>query len=236
MPVHVSQDRDSLANHAAFTIAKLLNDAPGPRVSLGLAGGSTPELAYHQLRWESVHWDRVVLWLSDERWVPHDHEDSNGRMALESLASNVPARFVRPRWSEYLTAEDAAAYYDADLRSVIDEGVPDVLLLGMGDDGHTASLFPGTDALEETTRWFVGNEVPDLDTWRLTVTPPFIKAADNIVVIVAGPSKAKVIAEVLEGPREMYPIQILLDAPGTVWWLIDRDAASSLVSTTFETV
>lgn len=236
MPVHVAADRDALAAHASATIAGLLEDRARPRASLGLAGGSSPKATYHQLRWESLNWAMIDLWLSDERWVPPDHEDSNGRMAIDAFIAEVGATLHRPRWSPRLTPADSAAFYEAELRSIIPTGSADVVLLGMGDDGHTASLFPSTDALSERTRWFVENEVPQLDTWRLTTTSGFLRAAANVVVIVAGESKSSVLREVLEGAPNMYPIQLLREATGTVWWLLDNDAASELAATEFETI
>ena len=122
------------------------------------------------------HWDRVDVWLADERWVPHDHEDSNGRMAAEALFDHVnadlpPTAAGRPGSSR----TSRPLHYEAVLRSIhpVDHP-PDLVLLGLGDDGHTASLFPGTDALKAERRWFVSNFVAALDTWRLTATIPFL--------------------------------------------------------------
>jgi 6-phosphogluconolactonase len=234
MHVLVHSDPDNLASAAADAIANAIANAPGPRVSVGLAGGSTPKVAYERLRGHDVDWSRVDLWLSDERWVAHDDEDSNGRMAEEALVGHVGATFLRPRWSDYLSAADSAAFYEADLRRIMPDGVCDLVLLGMGTDGHTASLFPGTEALDETFRWFTHNEVPQLDTWRLTATAPLIQRARTVMVFTAGASKADVLAEVLEGPDGVYPIQLLRHAEGDVVWMIDEAAATGLTSTPLE--
>lgn len=231
MPVIALPDPTRLAEAAATAIADLINSIDRPRANIGLAGGSTPKDTYERLRRRDVDWNRVDLWLSDERWVSHDHADSNGRMAAETLVDHVPATFHRPRWSEYLDAADAAAFYEADLRRLMPDGVPDLVLLGMGTDGHTASLFPGTDGLEEEARWFIANQVPQLDTWRLTVTAPMIQRARTVMVLTAGESKAEVLAEVLEGPDGRYPIQLLRHAKGDVVWMVDDAAVSQLTAT-----
>ncbi len=197
-------------------------------MNLALAGGSTPGATYRTLTNRPIDWSRTDVWLSDERWVPHDSDDSNGRMARETLIDRVDgATFHRPRYSENLEPDEAAAYYEATLRRMIPDGRADVVLLGMGTDGHTASLFPGTEALTEpTTRWVVENHVPALDAWRLTVTPHFLTSVATIVVIVAGADKADVLAEVVEHPVGRYPIEILHDCVGDVVFMLD--AAGSL--------
>lgn len=198
-------------------------------MSLGLAGGSTPADTYDALGEVSIDWDHVSLWLSDERWVPYDHPDSNGRMALEHLPSAASHRLVRPRFSPYLTPADSAVHYDAELRYMHGDRPPDIVLLGMGTDGHTASLFPDTDALAtDAHRWFVENHVPSLEAWRLTVTPSVLHRAETVLVLVAGTDKAALLADVLEGPADRYPVQLLRKAQGDVTVLCDADAASAL--------
>lgn len=198
-------------------------------MTLGLAGGSTPADTYDALGDVDIDWSRISLWLSDERWVPLDHPDSNGRMALSHLPPDAHDRLARPRFSQYVTPADSAVHYDATLRAMHGNSAPDVVLLGMGTDGHTASLFPGTEALNaQPHRWFVENHVPDLDTWRLTATPDLLCSAGQVVVLIAGPEKASVLAEVLEGPDGRYPIQLLRSAGGEVTVMCDRDAASAL--------
>jgi 6-phosphogluconolactonase len=234
MRVIAHPDPTRLAEAAASAIADLIESVDRPRFDIGLAGGSTPKDTYELLRHRNVDWSRVDLWLSDERWVSPDHPDSNGRMAAEALADHVPAVLHRPRWSEYLEPGDVAAFYEADLRRLIPDGVADLVLLGMGTDGHTASLFPDTEGLEEGTRWFIANHVAQLDTWRLTATVPMIQRARTVMVLTAGESKAEVLAEVLEGPDGRYPIQLLRHARGNVMWMVDEAAASQLSGTVID--
>ncbi|MEX1004917.1 MAG: 6-phosphogluconolactonase [Acidimicrobiia bacterium] len=222
----VHRDRPALARAAAELIAARASQGP---ITLGLAGGSTPADTYDALGDVSIDWENVSLWLSDERWVPHDHADSNGRMALEHLPSAASSRLVRPRYSPYLTPADSAVHYDAELRSLHGDKFPEIVLLGMGTDGHTASLFPDTDALAaDPRRWFVENHVPQIDAWRLTVTPSLLHHAETVLVLVAGADKAALLADVLEGPAGRYPIQLLHEAQGEVTVLCDADAASAL--------
>lgn len=226
MEVSVHPDRTSLSQAAAALIASW---AAEDEMTLGLAGGSTPADTYDALSDLDVDWSLVSLWLSDERWVPLDHPDSNGQMALSHLPTSAHDRLVRPRFSKYMTPADSAVHYDAALRAMHGDADPDVVLLGMGTDGHTASLFPNTEALDpEPHRWFVENHVPDLDTWRLTATPNLLCSARRVVVLVSGSEKASVLAEVLEGPDGRYPIQLLRSASGEVTVVCDRDAASAL--------
>ncbi|GIU91927.1 MAG: 6-phosphogluconolactonase [Acidimicrobiia bacterium] len=213
---------------AAETVIEALKDVlDGRRANLGLAGGSTPRPVYEQMSWSRLEWEEVDLWLSDERWVPPDHPDSNGRMVAEALASRVGAVFHRPLYSDLLQPEDSAAHYEAGLRRLFDR--PDLVLLGMGEDGHTASLFPDTDALHAPPdRWYVANWIPQLDAWRLTATPALIRRAHRIIVLVTGSAKAELVAEVLEGDPSRYPIGVVAETDGDTLWLLDDAAAARL--------
>lgn len=229
--VVVFADETRLAVGAATAIGRLISDAPGGRTDLGLAGGSTPRATYRELRAMPLEWGRVDLWLADERWVPPDHPESNGRMAAAELADHVGAVFHRPRFSAALGPGESAAFYESELRRLFIEG-PRLVLLGMGADGHTASLFPGTDALEAAdSRWFVANRVPQLDTWRLTITPGLLRRTARVMVLVSGEAKSEVLADVLEGEQGRYPIQLLHTIPGSVTWVVDEAAASGLDAT-----
>lgn len=201
------------------------------RFSLGLAGGSTPEGTYRLLAGAGVNWERVDAWLSDERWVPHDHPDSNGKMAADLFLDGTDARFYRPRWAPWLEAADSAAHYEATLRSIHPDGRAELILLGLGDDGHTASLFPGTAALDaEDRRWYVANHVPKLDTERLTATYSFLRQAHRIFFLVSGESKAAALRQVLEpsqGERTL-PASGVMGGEAQVTWLVDDAAASRL--------
>lgn len=232
--VIVHRHKAHLAEGAAALIARIFEEAPGDRVSLGLAGGSTPAATYERLRESPIDWGRVDAWMSDERWVPHQHEDSNGRMAAELLMDHVDARFLRPRWTAWLTAADSAAHYEADLRSIHPSGRADLILLGMGDDGHTASLFPGTAALDSPPhRWFVANHVPHLDADRLTTTFKFLHRAHRVLFLVGGSGKAAALRRVLEAAEgeERLPAARVMGGKAEVTWMVDEAAAAGLSTT-----
>lgn len=232
--VIVHEDKAHLAEAAAARIADVLAGTDGDRVTLGLAGGSTPAETYRRLRSASVDWGRVDAWLSDERWVAHDHLDCNGRMAAELLMDHVEARFFRPRWALWLTPADSAAHYEADLRTIHPDGRASLILLGMGPDGHTASLFPGTSALEAPPhRWFVANHVPQIDRDRLTATHAFLRRARDVFFLVAGEDKAPALRQVLE-PRDdedALPAAGVMAGDAEVTWFVDEAAASQLSAT-----
>lgn len=220
--VHDTPETTAIAS--ASRIAEVMEATEG-RFTLGLAGGSTPEATYRALRGRGRDWARVDAWLSDERWVPPDHERSNGRMAGETLLHHVDARFHRPRWSEFMEPRDAAAHYEAKLRSLHHGHQPDLILLGLGEDGHTASLFPGTPALEEKSRWFVANRVPEIGEVRLTATYPLLWTARVLMVLVVGKHKADAVAESMAGGT---PASRLGEGEAAVEWHLDTAAASLL--------
>jgi 6-phosphogluconolactonase len=220
--VHDTPEATAIAS--ANRIAELMEGGEDG-FSLGLAGGSTPEATYRSLRGRGWNWGKVEAWLSDERWVPPDHERSNGRMAAETLLDHVDARFHRPRWSEFMEPRDAAAHYEATLRSVHHQHHPDLILLGLGEDGHTASLFPGTPALEEESRWFVANRVPQIDEVRLTATFPLLWSARVLMLLVVGERKAEAVAESMSGQT---PAGRLNEGEAEVEWHLDASAASLL--------
>jgi 6-phosphogluconolactonase len=225
MELVVYDTAEELAAGAAQRIADLLADGEAP-FSLGLAGGSTPTATYAALRGRATGWDRVHAWLSDERWVPPEHERSNGRMAAETLMNHVNARFHRPRWSEFMEPADSAAHYEATLRSIHGDRRPDLILLGMGEDAHTASLFPESRALDETTRWYIDNTIPETGEDRLTATYPLLWRADRLMVLTAGEGKAPALRDAFEGLGN--PIGRIDEGDAGVEWHVDRAAASLL--------
>jgi len=202
---------------------------------VALAGGSTPQAAYERLATEAyaarVDWHRVQVFWGDERPVPPDHPDSNYRMAYEALLRKVPvpeANVHRLR-GEAQDLEAAAGEYAAELARTF--GIPadgnpprfDLVLLGMGAEGHTASLFPDSPALQ-STRWVEAPFVPQLGMRRLTLTPRVLNAARRIVFAVGGKGKAQALRAVLRGPRqpERLPAQAITPADGTLEWLVER--------------
>lgn len=201
-----------------------------------LAGGSTPRPVYERLavRSREVDWTRAHLFWGDERCVPPEHADSNYRMAYEALIRHVriPADQVHRMRGE-LPPEQAAADYEALLRRHFTEprrAAFDLVLLGMGDDGHTASLFPGSSALVERKHWVQAVYVDKLAAWRLTLTPPALNSAEMILFLVSGTGKAAMLRTVLQGVQQpdLYPAQAINPVSGGLSWLVDADAAQML--------
>ena len=236
MSVNVYESPEELAEAAAREFASRAAEAirDRGRFAVVLAGGSTPKTTYEILARDyadQIDWANVHVFFGDERAVPPDHGDSNYRMARETLLDHVPVGSVHRMQGE-LPPDEAAEAYEQDLLDFFgSEGLPrfDLILLGTGPDGHTASLFPETSALEVHDRWVVANPVLKLDTTRITLTVPVLNAARAVCFLVAGESKARPVAEILEGnpePRE-YPASLIQPQDGLVW-MLDRPAASGL--------
>ncbi len=240
--LHVFSTPNALAEAAAVYVTHLAHAAISEHggFSLALSGGSTPRALHTRLAHEpwrdAVDWGRVHVFWGDERCVPPDHPDSNYRMARETLLDHVPilpAQVHRLRGE--LPPDQAAAAYEAELRGLFPSApwpAFDLVLLGMGDDGHTASLFPDTAALAETERWAVANHVEKLDAWRLTLTAPAINHAAHVAFLVAGAAKAERLREVLRGPYQptVLPSQLIRPASGQLDWFVDLAAASGVES------
>ena len=229
MNIHRFAD-DELITGAAEAIAAIVRDAADVRgvAHVALAGGSTPQPVYERLATITLPWDRVELWFGDERMVPPDHPSSNYRMARTSLIDPVGARSHRIRGE--LDATLAAEAYEREL--VDARGTPpqlDLVLLGLGGDGHTASLFPHSAALEPTARWVVPATTTTGEP-RVSLTAGAITAARHVRFLVSGTGKAGVLAEVLEGPRDpgRLPAQLIAFGDTDVEWFIDHAAAAQL--------
>jgi len=198
-----------------------------------LSGGSTPLRLYALLASEPyrsrVDWERADLFFGDERCVPPEHRDSNFKSIDEALLSRVPARAHRIRGE--MPPREAALLYEEEIRRAfgLREGIPqfDLVLLGVGADGHTASLFPGSDALKEAGRLAVAVYAERLDSWRVTLTLPVINSARKVLFLASGKDKARVVRAVLEGAKG-YPASMVAPLGGSVIWVIDREAASLL--------
>ena len=236
MSVNVYENPEELAEAAARGFAARANEAIDEigRFAVVLAGGSTPKATYEILARDyadRIDWSNVHVFFGDERSVPPDHEDSNYRTASEALLDHVPVASVHRMQGE-LPPDEAAEAYEEELRAFFgQEDLPrfDLILLGTGDDGHTASLFPETSALEVHDRWVVANPVLKLETTRITLTVPAINAARAVYFLVAGEGKARPVAEILEGdpdPRE-FPASLIKPHGGPTW-MLDRAAASGL--------
>ena len=232
--IKVLLDPAEIAHEAAQRIVAAANRVAdeGGNFSIALAGGSTPKTLYELLASPAfksrIDWPRVEVFFGDERTVPPDNKDSNYRMAYEALLSKVPIPGDNVyRMAGEVDPNEAAKEYGQVLKEKFGEGGIDMVLLGMGDDGHTASLFPDTEALNETKHRAVANFVPKLSTWRLTLTVPFINRSKDVMLLVAGASKAARLQEVLEGPREprRLPVQLIQPTDGRLTWLVDTAAA-----------
>jgi 6-phosphogluconolactonase len=225
-----------------FTDAAVKAAAGRGIARIAISGGTTPKAMFALLAspgepfLKQVPWDKLELYWVDERCVPPDHADSNYRMTKEALLSKVPLSAERVhRMEGELEPEVAAARYEAVIRNTFRlEGAEtptfDLVLLGMGDDGHTASLFPHTDALNEMSHIVVPNHVPQKDTWRITLTWPVINQGREVAFLIEGSGKAEVLREVFLGPYqpETYPSQIIRPASGRLLLLLDAAAAAKL--------
>jgi len=210
--------------------------ARSPR-TVALSGGSTPKLLFElladpnepfrdQLPWSDIHF----FW-SDERHVPPDHPESNYRMAYEAMLSRVPVipTNVHRVPSENPDAAEAAREYEQTLIETTHQSLPrlDLILLGLGPDGHTASIFPGSEVLHETKRLVAAPWVEKFQTHRITMTLPLLNNGASVVFLVSGAEKATILKEVLEGP-EKYPAQAVKPTHGELLWMLDKDAASEI--------
>jgi 6-phosphogluconolactonase len=241
--VYIEESLPAVAADAAETFVRLSQEvqAMGRPFRVALSGGSTPRLLYGLLASDTfrseVRWDGIHFFFGDERWVPHTHRDSNYKLAKDELFNKVDVNLenVFPIPTEGLSPDEAAAQYEATLREVFGtrEGeVPrfDLIFLGMGPDGHTASLFPHTDVLREEEKLVAATYVEKLTSHRITLTSVVLNAAAEVVFMVVGADKAPALNEVLKGEYnpEEYPSQLLRHAQGNVTWLVDAAAASQL--------
>jgi 6-phosphogluconolactonase len=242
--VIVVDDGSALAEAGAERFARAVEDAVAARgvAYVALSGGSTPKQMGSVLSREPyrsrIPWDKVHVFWGDERCVPIAAPESNAGEAMRGFLHLVPipTSHIHPWAVERDEAAAAATAYESEIRSVFGqpEGIPrfDLVFLGMGDDGHTASLFPHTRALEDDTALTVANFVPKLDADRLTFTAPLINAARQIVFLAGGPGKAETLERVLEGPetRQELPAQSIrpTEQGNTLTWLVDADAARRL--------
>jgi 6-phosphogluconolactonase len=237
--VIVCRSQEEIFTKAADLFVKLVDESitSHGRFSVALSGGSTPKGMFSLLASDAyrnrVDWSKVHLFWGDERSVPPDDNQSNYRMANEAMISKVPvpAENVYRMRAEEQDINAAAADYAAKLKAYFHLGAGewprfDLILLGMGDDGHTASLFPGTKALGEKSELVVVNWVEKFNTNRMTLTAPAINNGRNVVFMAAGESKRGPLKEVLAGARnpELYPSQLIHPTEGKLIWLVDEAA------------
>ncbi len=240
----VAEDADALKRLAAREFVQIARMSLKwhKRFAVALSGGSTPKALFELLAQapyrDQIPWAQTHLFWGDERDVPIDHPDSNQRMAREALIDHVPIppANVHGLLTGQLSASDAASRYAAELRAffeVSNDELPqfDLILLGLGDDGHTASLFPHTGALKaKETDLFVSNVVPQLNTTRLTLTADVINHAANVIFLVAGSKKADILYEVIRGPYKPddHPSQRIRPVDGLLTFMVDQAAAARL--------
>lgn len=222
-------DAEAVAATAAADLAQLLEGSDGP-FHLALAGGRTPERLYRRLAGMDLPWNRLHIWFGDERAVPPDDPDSNERMSREALLDHVPIPpgQIHPMRPAVTTIRHDAAAYRRELsrwapRDPAGWPIFDLVLLGLGADGHTASLFPGSCALHEAHRSVVANYAPKLRAWRMTLTYPAINAARRVWLLATGAEKAGAVARLRSGDASA-PAARLAPA-GEYRILLDRAAA-----------
>jgi len=247
---YVEPDPATLARRAACHLVEMVSESAeaNGRARIALSGGSTPKAALQLLAdpdekyRKRMPWENIELFWVDERTVPPDHPESNYRMTKEALLDHVslyPQQIHRMEGE--LEPEAAAARYESELRNTFRlEGaeIPrfDLIFLGMGDDGHTASLFPRTAAIHEMARLVTANHVPQKDTWRITLTWPVINHARSVSFLIAGADKAQRVHEVFLGPRdpERLPSQLIWPSSGILTLFLDKAAAALLPATNGE--
>lgn len=240
--VTVSERTDDAAFLAAeeIALAFLRASKQNRHAHIALSGGSTPKRMYNVLKEplfrRRVDWSQMQFFWGDERWVPIEDDASNAGEALRGFIEDIELseEHYHP-WPTHLDdPDDAASAYETSLRIVTNtfDGTPelDLVLLGMGDDGHTASLFPGTDAVHEQERLAIAHHVPKLDATRLTLTPRLLNNAREVIFLVNGDAKAEMLHKVLDGPIDVdaIPSQVIRPTHGRLRWFVDEAAAAQL--------
>jgi 6-phosphogluconolactonase len=240
--IHIADSSEALTLDAAETFVRVTTTAVEDRgrCAVALAGGGTPQALYRALAHSPalrarVPWHGIEFFWGDERVVPPDHADSNYRMAYDTMLSAVPVtrQQIHRVGTELGDPAAAAREYEDDIRRSFDADVQvprfDLILLGLGKDGHVASLFPGTTALRESGRLCVENWVPNLSAYRITMTFPLLNQARAVVFVVSGPEKASIVRQVLRRTSSTSDLPAQLVRPsGDIVWMLDRDAASGL--------
>ena len=237
--IEVLPSPQAIAERAAQNLSQLIRvvHQRGQRATVALSGGSTPKILFKLLAEEykeKIDWQSLEIFFGDERSVPPNHQDSNYKTAMDLWLSHVPipSDQIHRMEAEAEDLDSAALRYEEVIRNTVTlnpDGIPvfDLIWLGMGGDGHTASLFPNTLALKETERLVVGNEVPQLQTQRMTFTYPLINSSAHVQFLVTGEEKAPIIKEISEGQGQ-YPSSEIAPECGALEWLIDEAAAKEL--------
>lgn len=233
MDITVFEDLDTLYKKAAETFVELAGKsiAKKDRFAVALSGGSSPKAIFSLLATgeysQQVEWDKVYFFWVDERWVPLEDEKSNAKMTFETLLHRVPVNGdqIFPMYKEGTEPEDYAKEYEKQIRNVLgEEGVFDFILLGMGDDGHTASLFPGEKVLDEQEKWVDAYYLKPQEMFRITLTAPIINKAEHILVVAFGESKKHALNEVVNGEYnpQLYPLQLIRPKDGFMFFTDEK--------------
>lgn len=232
--IKIFDTKQELADTAAQYVVEMANEyiSKHGRFSVALSGGSTPKILYNSLvrnYKDAVEWSKVDFFWSDERYVPIDHNDSNMKLAIDNLLNPLGISTNSCYFIETSLANPAGAAdkYEKGISAYFEKPEFDLILLGLGDDGHTASLFPRTKALEEKEKLVIANWVEKFKTWRITFTYPLLNAAKNVIFLAAGEGKSGVVKEILQ-EKKPYPAALVKPNSGKLFWLLDKQAASQL--------
>jgi len=238
MNITVFDNLDTLYTKAADTFVDLSRKAilKHNRFVVALSGGSSPKTIFNLLATreyaEKIEWNKIFFFWVDERWVALDDEKSNAKMTFETLLDKVPVNkeHIFPMYKEGISPEEYAKEYEQQIKNILgNEGIFDFILLGMGDDGHTASLFPGEKVLDEHEKWVDAYYLKPQEMFRITLTAPIINKAENILVVAFGESKKHALNEVLNGEYnpKLYPLQ-LIDKKEGFQFFTDEKARGSI--------
>lgn len=236
MNITIFNTLDTLYKKAADTFVELSEQSiqKNGKFAVAVSGGSSPKAIFSLLATpeyaDKIDWSKVYIFWVDERWVALDDEKSNFKMTLETLLNKVPVNKdqIFPMYKNGIEPEDYAKEYEIQIRNILgEEGVFDFILLGMGDDGHTASLFPGEAVLDEKEKWVAAYYLKPQEMFRITLTEPIINKADNILIVTFGASKKHALNEVLNGEYnpKLYPLQFIEKKDG-VQIFTDKEAGA----------
>lgn len=237
MEIHIAKDSEQLSTELAGWISRYVQQVleKKDRFTFVLSGGSTPKLLYSKLAEmpykTSIPWNKIHFFWGDERAVPFEDSRNNAKMCFEELLDKVPvvAENIHVMRTD-IDPDSAAKEYEGVLKTYFQgsETTFDLVLLGMGDDGHTLSLFPGTDVIHEQNAWTSSFFLPAQDMYRITLTAPLVNKSACVVFLAAGSGKAETLKNVLKGERniDLYPSQIINPENGQLHWFVDEAAGS----------
>jgi 6-phosphogluconolactonase len=236
MYLHIYKDAEETTNALADWIVTLIKKTleAKDRFTIALSGGETPKKLYQKLASDAyrgkINWNRLHIFWGDERFVPFNNDNNNAKMAFDNLLCNVniPAEQIHKIWTDVTPAESAKQYENL-LHKYFDEKQTtfDLVLLGMGDDGHTLSLFPGNEILNDKSSWVAAVTSKEKGE-RITLMPSVVNRSSAIAFLITGESKAKILQEVLEHQQHNYPAQLIQPANGELYWFVDQAAAKNL--------